>query len=206
MIRLGEPGVKAGIILTIGMKGYLRELEGAAGGVPITVTSADRSPESQASAMLKKLSAKGEQELYKVYRSSSGLITKLLKAPRTAQAWAAIIRSDGMRISRHLYGGAVDLRTRDLSAGQLDTLKRAIAQTGGRAYPEYDHLHVDLPAKYAGASALESAAKGAAKSATRGIVIVTGVGLVGILLLGVWRWRSRRGSFPASVGAAREAA
>ena len=82
--------------------------------------------------------AKGEGELRTVYRQSGGLIEEMLRSKRDVPTWAAIIRARGMRLSRHLWGGAVDVRTRDLSSEGLRKLKEVVKATGGRAYLEYD--------------------------------------------------------------------
>lgn len=188
---LGDVAAKAGVRLTAGQKRYADMLQQAV-SFAITVTSGNRTPEEQASAMMNKWKAKGAQELYKVYRSNRAIIDELLKAPKTVSAWAAIIRDQGMKLSRHLWSGAVDLRTRDLTPDQVEQIKRAVTQTGGRAYVEYDHLHVDLPAKYASMAAGEEIAKSAARSATRGYGMVLGLGVAGALIYGFWKWKKRR--------------
>lgn len=185
--------VKDGVVLTAGMSKYLGVLRGALdSSVPLTVTSGERDPSSQAAAMLNKMNAKGEGELYKVYAQNRALIEELLKQPRTVSAWAAFIKAKGQGLSRHLKGGAVDLRTRDLKPGQLDLIRKAVAQTGGRAYTEYDHLHVDLPASYAlvsvaerGTGVVQSFGQAHKKKLILGFV-------AGLALLGWLAWRRRK--------------
>ena len=193
--------VKSGVRLTGGQRAYVEVLQ-AALPFPIVVTSGDRTPDQQADAMLAKWRAKGSQELRTVYRQSAAVIDALLAAPKTTAAWAAVIRAKGSRLSRHLWSGAVDLRTRDLSAGQLADLQRAVVKTGGRAYAEYDHLHVDLPLAYAARAVGDQAAQAGARGAKRiaaGWVFAWVAG--GLVVAGlIWRARAQRGRI-ASAGA-----
>ncbi len=182
----GDIATKAGVKLTSAQRSYLETLQKAVGFV-ITATSGGRTPEEQAAAMLSKLKAKGEAELRKVYRSNLPIIEEMLQSPRTVAAWAAVIREKGMGLSRHLFSKAVDLRTKNLTPEQVAKLKKSVTATGGRPYEEYDHLHVDLPVKYASASAAEEIAKSGARSATRGFKLVFGVGVAGIIAWVVWK-------------------
>lgn len=180
--------------LTAGMRAYADVLQAAVGDVPVLVTSGYRTPEEQASAMLNKLRTKGPGELRSLYgKSGRPVVEALLAAPATVEAWAAIIREKGPRLSRHLWQGAFDLRTRDLTAAQLAKLRAAVTATGGRPLTEYDHLHVDLPPKYAAMSAAEGAASSAiqvaAWSAKRGIALSLLIAAVGV---GVVAWQKRR--------------
>ena len=52
----------------------------------------------------------------------------------------------GVYVSRHLRGGAVDIRTRDVAAEDLLSLKSIIMRHGGSVLREGDHLHVQFPA------------------------------------------------------------
>ena len=176
------------------MRAYADVLQAAVGDVPVLVTSGYRTPEEQASAMLNKLRTKGPGELRSLYgKSGRPVVEALLAAPATVEAWAAIIREKGPRLSRHLWQGAFDLRTRDLTAAQLAKLRAAVTATGGRPLTEYDHLHVDLPPKYAAMSAAEGAASSAiqvaAWSAKRGIALSLLIAAVGV---GVVAWQKRR--------------
>ncbi len=168
------------------MAAYLGVLRGVlTKSVPLTVTSAERDANSQAAAMLAKLNAKGEGELLTVYGQNSALIKQMLKLPRTTTAWAAFIATKGSRLSRHLSKGALDLRTKDLTSAQLDLLKKMVTATGGRPYVEYDHLHVDLPAKYAVMSVAEVTVK-------RGAKVWLATSVVGAVLVGALIYRDRR--------------
>jgi hypothetical protein len=147
-----------GTTLTAGQAAYLNKLTAALpSGFPLAVTSAGRTPREQASAMLSKVSKYGSSSL-NIY-SDKTLIARLLALPRDVSSWEALIRTDGMRLSRHLWGGALDLRTRDLTSTQQAQLTTAVGTTGGSPLVEEDHLHADLPALYTSASFVETGAK-----------------------------------------------
>lgn len=184
-----------GTALTAGQRAYLTTLRAALPpGFPLTVTSSGRSPEDQASAMLTKVNRYGTGSL-SIY-ADKALIARLLALPRDAAAWAALVRSDGMRLSRHLWGGALDLRTRDLTSAQVSQLSAAVTATGGKALVEQDHLHADLPLLYTTGAYAEKAVAAAVATvkahATAGLWAATfGVIVIG----GLWfyrRYRARR--------------
>jgi hypothetical protein len=185
---------KSSAHLTAGMRAYADVLQTAAGDVPVYVTSGYRTPEEQASAMLYKLRTKGPGELRGLYgKSGRPVIEALLAAPATVESWASIIRAKGPRLSRHLWQGAFDLRTKGLTSAQLAKLRAAVTATGGRPLVEFDHLHVDLPPKYAAMSAAEGAASGAINAAAwgakKGIALSILVAAIGV---GVVAWRKRK--------------
>lgn len=185
--------LRPGVSLTAGQEAYLRLLRTRVPErVSIIVTSAGRGYYSQAAAMLKKYQAGGAQELYDVY-AADATITKLLAAPRTTDAWAQIIKQDvesGVRLSRHLAGGAVDLHTSTLTKAEVDALVAGVKATGGRPLLEDApvHLHVDLPTGYAVASGAETAAP-----------VWLGLGAVGALVLVAVAWRRRSQKGPISI-------
>jgi hypothetical protein len=147
-----------GTTLTAGQAAYLKKLTAALpSGFPLVITSAGRTPREQASAMLAKVSKYGTSSL-DIY-SDKTLVARLLALPRDVSSWEALIRTDGMRLSRHLWGGALDLRTRDLTSTQQAQLTTAVGTTGGSPLVEEDHLHADLPALYTSASFVETGAK-----------------------------------------------
>jgi len=183
------PTAKSGVRLTRGITEYAHLVEQRS-GVPVTVTSGGRDPREQAQAMLKKLREKGPSELRTLYRSNGSLVEELLRTTQSVDAWAAVIRSRGSRLSRHLWNGAMDVRTRDLSTTQVAKLRAVVAATGGRSLLEYDHLHVDLPARYAGMSAVETAATFTAKSAARGLALMAILGVGAVAVAVALRWRS----------------
>jgi len=110
-------------------------------GLPmITVTSARRSAEWQADAMLNKL-ARGE-DLAKIYRSSPKTIAQLLALPRTVAAWAPVLAA--APISDHQRGRAVDVRRWGYTDGQLQQLQLLAQRSGWRTLMESDHMHLEL--------------------------------------------------------------
>lgn len=174
--------------------------------VPIVVTSAGRTIDQQASAMLKKYQAGGAQELYDVY-ASDATITKLVAAPKTVESWAAIIRAEaarGIRLSRHLAGGALDLRTRQLTEAQLTALVAAVKAAGGRPLLEDapPHLHVDLPGSGSGmaqaTSQVTAVAVRAAMSPWTWGALAASAGLA-LVLVGIGRRRRARASPPETL-------
>lgn len=110
-------------------------------GLPmITVTSARRSAEWQADAMLNKV-ARGE-DITKLYRSSAGTIRQLLALPRTVEAWAPVLRATP--VSDHQRGRAVDVRRWGYTDAQLQQLQQLAQRSGWRTLLESDHLHLEL--------------------------------------------------------------
>lgn len=191
----------SGVELTPEASAFLAELRSTlASSVPIRVNSAGRTIEQQASAMLKKYQAGGAQELYDVY-ASDATIAKLLAVPKTTAAWSEVIRAElarGVRLSRHLAGGAIDLRTRDITDAQLSALVAAVKAVGGRPLLEDapPHLHVDLPGSGSGTTAAVVASTAAvAKSPWTWGVLALGAGLA-LVLVGVGRRRRARARAP----------
>lgn len=182
--------VRAGVVLTAGLAAYLRALRGSLDpSVPLTVTSGVRSASAQADAMLKKLQAGGAQELYDVY-ASDATVRKLLDSGRDAATWARIIKAEtakGIRLSRHLGGGSLDIHTATLSAAQVDKIKAAVKATGG-SYLYEDappHLHVDVPLKFATGSVVEVAEARLARAGARAAHSPWAWGFLGVTTLGV---------------------
>lgn len=110
-------------------------------GLPmVTVTSARRSPEWQADAMLNKV-ARGE-DITKLYRSSAAIIRQLLALPRTVAAWAPVLAATP--VSDHQRGRAVDVRRWGYTDAQLQQLQQLAQRSGWRTLLESDHLHLEL--------------------------------------------------------------
>jgi len=125
-------------------------------GFPLVVNSYGRTPRAQASAMLAKYAkagggATGAQELYDTYADDAA-IRDLLSRPHTEEAWGARIAERYPRLSRHLWAGAVDFKTADLTRAQEHQLEAAVVAAGGRPSLESTpaHLHVDLPVDLVG--------------------------------------------------------
>lgn len=110
------------------------------------ITSGLRSSLAQAEAMLSKV-RRGEN-LHSLYRNDQ-LISDLLRLPRDASAWAAVLAV--RPVSSHQSGRAFDVRTRDRSANDVATMKNLAAELRGSGLIESDHLHVE-----AGSSASNS--------------------------------------------------
>jgi hypothetical protein len=190
----------SGVTLSATARAFLEQVERLS-RAPVYVTSAGRSIESQARAMLGKWRAGeakdgpggGAKELHEVY-AADDVIDELLRVEKTEAAWADVIRravARGVRISRHLAEGAVDLRTRNLSEAQVLALREAVQKLGGKSLLEDapPHLHVDLPSGayaagrrtgYVAAKALESAAPVIVPVAAAAGLLVVGLVLVGV--------------------------
>lgn len=146
------PGLTANdsATLTAAMEAFLDALRDVVPAeVPIHVNSGVRAAESQAAAMLRKL-ADGD-DLVALYRPNAARIQELLALPHDAAVWGARIAewmSEGVYISRHLRGQAVDLRINDLTADAVAKLIDGAKALGARTLLEStpSHLHVDLPA------------------------------------------------------------
>ena len=115
--------------------------------VRIYITSATRSPYRQALAMLVKLEQAGPQELYKTYANDQ-IVSELLNAARDANTWAGILQkyaNQGIYMSRHMRGDALDIRTRDISSSDVNAIINAAKQLGAKTLLEGvpPHLHVD---------------------------------------------------------------
>lgn len=114
--------------------------------IPLHITSAVRTPETQARAMLKKLELGGPEEIKKVYGRKSKFF---LNTPPDVQSWTNVIedlQSKGMGFkSGHLQGNAIDVRTRNLSSDQINNIITIAEQLGGKTLLETapPHLHID---------------------------------------------------------------
>lgn len=109
---------------------------------PIVVTSGTRAPAEQAAAMLTKLE-RGE-DLFALYKDDD-LLEEILEVAPDVDQMAEVIQDQvdqGLYISAHLREDALDFRTRDLAAAQVEALKHAIQVLGGEVVKETDHLHM----------------------------------------------------------------
>lgn len=189
--------VASGVVLTEGIRRYLKVLRAAVpASIPLYVTSGVRDVEDQARAMLGKYKAGGAEELHKVY-AADAVVDQLLAAPKTVESWAAIIgkaTEDGIRLSRHLGGGSIDLRTKNLTTAQVKEVEAAVARTGGKALYEGapPHLHVDLPISMATVSAVETVGGKVAASARRAAPVWVTLSVVGAAVLGILVLRRKR--------------
>jgi hypothetical protein len=126
--------------------------------VKLEISSATRTPERQAAAMLTKYQdaekkrgpGGGAREIEDIYGSKAKYF--LEAKPYTKERWAEVVRYIqtnrlGFRTG-HLVGTAVDIHTRTLPKEQVDLLVQAAQRAGGKTlletYPP--HLHVEVPA------------------------------------------------------------
>jgi len=116
-----------------------------------TVTSARRTSRDQARIMLGNFTRKGENPEYlrSLYRNKT-VIEALLSVPYTVEDWTEVIdgfAKQGIYVSSHQTGKALDFRVRDLSAQMRAALVSALAHVarliGGRILDEGDHIHLE---------------------------------------------------------------
>lgn len=123
-------------------------------GNKLIITSGYRPPARQALAMYNKIVFEGERATRDLYADKAA-IDEILAAfrlnkgvPSVAVQTMTIVIENQMKrvppvfISNHLLDNAVDVRK---PTTDLDVLKRASANVGGRVLVEGDHYHVELP-------------------------------------------------------------
>ncbi len=123
-------------------------------GVKIVITSGSRTPQSQAAAMYSNLSAGKTLRIYKNQRAAKQIehAYQQGKAARkskqqTISDMASVIWTQmrsGIYISRHLHQGAVDVRTRGLSAQDQKTFISVANSLGYSVIYEGDHFHIQF--------------------------------------------------------------
>lgn len=175
----------SGVVLTSSMEGFLRRLRATVPrGTKLHVTSGVRDATSQASAMLTKYRLGGKEELYNLYRDDA-VVRMLVSSSPDVTTWARVLAKRGAGISRHLAGGAFDLR--DYGATNNAAVVVAVAKLGGKAFVETTpaHVHVDMPG---GADALV-VAQAVAKPVGWGLGVVAVVGIGIAVALRVWKRR-----------------
>ncbi len=118
----------------------------AYGVVPhVTVTSGTRSHAQQAQAMWSKVDRYGPGSL-DIYPRS--IREAVLSGGSTVEGFTRTIEAlatQGITVSRHHAGRALDLRIRDLSTSQRVALQAAADRSvplGGKTLMEQDHLHL----------------------------------------------------------------
>ena len=159
------PGVTGnkGLVLNASQVSFLRRLRRAVPGIPLHVTSATRTPERQAGALVTK--RKLGDDLRKLYRANPDIADALMRAPNTTAAMAALIRrylEQGRYLLGHLRGDAFDLRSRNLTAAQRNQVMSAAQQTGAKAIYETKPPHIHIERIGGAASNLELVAREAA--------------------------------------------
>lgn len=128
-------------------------------GRPIVVTSASRSPQSQAAAMRTKLElGDNVMGLYRDKKAAGQIVKAYRKAKKSGANQAQVTDkmanvianqvSNGVYLSRHLHEGAVDLRTVDLSATErkqlLAVVKEIPSVTKVILESTPPHLHIEI--------------------------------------------------------------
>ena len=152
-----------GLVLNEGQVSFVRRLRRALPGVPLHVTSATRTPERQAAALVEK--RKLGEDLRKLYRSNPDIADALMRAPNTTAGMAAVIRhymNQGRYLSRHMRGDAFDLRSRNLTVAQRNQIIATAQQMGAKAIYETRPPHIHIERIGGVASNLELAAREAA--------------------------------------------
>lgn len=121
------------------LQAWAREVTYKTGRKP-EITSGYRSPERQAEAMLEKL--RQGDDLIALYRNDD-LVRRLLDLPHTVEAWAPLLAVEP--ISDHQSGNAWDVRTRDRSEEDVQTMKATAQAMGLKAIVESKpyHLHIE---------------------------------------------------------------
>lgn len=120
-------------------------------GKGLVVTDGTRSAERQARMLYLKL--RDGEDIVRLYaaKSLAREITRAYEDDPTEAAILAVIREQvrsGDFISKHLRSGAIDLRTRDFSSGELSTLKSTIRSHGVQVVDETGtrrpHYHLNF--------------------------------------------------------------
>jgi len=126
---------------------FLRRLQAAIPHIPLYVTSATRTPESQASALATKRNL--GDDLYKLYsKANHDIIRELMAVPNTVADMARVIQKyvdQGRFLSRHMRGDAIDLRSKNLTSAQIQEVINAAIRLGAKGIYETKppHIHVE---------------------------------------------------------------
>lgn len=134
--------------------------------IPIYVTSANRNPGQQASAMFTKWVLGGDYEINSVYssqisrsflavidkfRSAGKSDSEIARQPRVVVPILARMVKDMQASGQgftgsHLAGNAIDLRISGLSSDQIDKLESAAENAGGKVLIEKNppHMHIEI--------------------------------------------------------------
>jgi hypothetical protein len=142
----GRVELADGVTLSPGV-GELLYLASQRSGLPIYVTSGDRSARNQAAEMLETVRTEGVQGL-SIYRAKD-LIRELLGAPRDLNSWTAILQSwadRGVVVSAHMRSGGFDLRFHHYTVPQALRLVSTLRGLGVRVAVERDHIHGEVAA------------------------------------------------------------
>lgn len=140
---MGWSKKNSGVVLTEEQENYLNIL---ASKLPfdIVVTSGFRTPERQARAMFYKIE-QGE-DITKLYKDKA-FANSVIDAYPDLEAGAAAVQAyvdRGGGKTMHLSGNAIDLRTRDLTTEQFNTVVSTVEAMGDRILYEPVPPHFDI--------------------------------------------------------------
>ena len=150
----------SGVVLTAKQRNYLDAL---AARLPfdIVVTSGFRTPEQQTDAMFYKIE-QGDNllALYLDDAFAQSVIDAYPDRAAGAAAVQAYIDRGGGK-TMHLSGNAVDIRTRDKTQGEINTILETVRAMGDRALYEAIPPHIDISIRgnYGGSDAVHSKKK-----------------------------------------------
>ena len=125
-------------------------------GAELTVTSGRRTPRGHAQAMYDKLQRRDNlRSLYRntaaldgILRAYNGAVASGASDQATIDAMANVIQqqiSEGVYISEHLRGDALDVRSRDMSPWQREEFERAVQEVlHHKPKLETDHYHLQF--------------------------------------------------------------
>jgi hypothetical protein len=138
----------SGVVLSENQRGFLDEF---AKRLPfnIIVTSGTRTPQAQARAMFDKIEL--GDDLLKIYADDVFAQSIIDAYPNIEQATEIVEQyARSGRGSDHLTGNAVDIRTRDLTEDQKNTMVAVVQEMGNFALLEATppHLHITLKKNY----------------------------------------------------------
>lgn len=152
--------MEPGVVLSPGLRGTVAELAQAfraAAGRSFHVTSGTRTPLEQAQAMFDKLASGGSLTgLYRDYDAARQIEQAYQRSRRAGRVacvaeMARVVSGQiarGLYISRHLHAGAVDIRSRDMSARERRTFRSVAARRRGVRLLEEGrppHFHLEFP-------------------------------------------------------------
>ena len=175
-----------GVELTPATSAFLVKLRAAVpASTPIYVTSGYRSPEAQAAALVTKRNL--GDNLTALYGTSR--IAPILAAANTVAGMSAALREqmrNGLYLSRHMRGDALDFRTTNLTSAQVAEIQRAAEALGAKTLVETTPPHLHVERIGGGLLAIPGA------KAAIGIVGILGLGVTGLLIFWFWRYRTRK--------------
>jgi len=122
-------------------------------GRDLTVTSGKRTPQGQAQAMYDNLQRNStphysnQAAFHQIVEAYNDAVATGAGQEGAVEAMASVIErqvSQGVYISAHLTGNAVDIRSRDMSDEEKDALEEAAKSAGGRVVIETNNIHLQF--------------------------------------------------------------